>query len=141
MSGVKRIALRLVARWETLLVVGILGVGVWSASLSPFFLRRANLLDLLTPYAFIGLMAFGLAFVVIAGEIDISLISNLAVSVVCFAKIFEAGVSRPKRLRSNDRTTSKARSKRTRRSACESMRCDCKLRRLPRGKRCGIIVG
>ncbi len=93
MSGLKRIALRLVARWETLLVVGILGVGVWSASLSPFFLRRANLLDLLTPYAFIGLMAFGLAFVVIAGEIDISLISNLAVSVVCFAKIFEAGVN------------------------------------------------
>jgi len=92
-SGVKRIALRFVARWETLLVVGILGVGVLSASLSPFFLRRANLLDLLTPYAFIGLMAFGLAFVVIAGEIDISLISNLAVSVVCFAKIFDAGVN------------------------------------------------
>jgi rhamnose transport system permease protein len=92
-SGVMRQALRLLARWETLLLVGILGVGIWSASLSPFFLRRANLLDLLTPYVFIGLMALGLAFVVIAGEIDISLISNLAVSVVCFAKIFDAGVN------------------------------------------------
>jgi rhamnose transport system permease protein len=89
----KGLGARLLLRWELLLLVGIFGVGVWSASLSPFFLRRANLLDLLTPYAFIGLMAFGLAFVVIAGEIDISLISNLAVSVVCFAKIFDAGVN------------------------------------------------
>ena len=93
MSSVKRLALRLVARWETLLLVAIFGVGVWSASISPFFLKRANLLDLLTPYTFIGLMAFGLAFVVIAGEIDISVISTLAVSVVCFAKIFDAGVN------------------------------------------------
>jgi rhamnose transport system permease protein len=92
-SGLKQLTLRVVARWETLLLVAIFGVGVWSASLSPFFLHRANLLDLVTPYAFIGLMAFGLAFVVIAGEIDISLVSTLAVSVVCFAKIFEAGVN------------------------------------------------
>ena len=39
----------------------------------------ANLLDLVTPYVFIGLMAFGLTFVVIAGEIDISVVSTLAV--------------------------------------------------------------
>jgi rhamnose transport system permease protein len=93
MNGVRQLALRVVARWETLLLLAILGVGVWSASISPFFLRRVNLLDLLTPYVFIGLMAFGLAFVVIAGEIDISVISTLAVSVVCFAKIFDAGVN------------------------------------------------
>jgi rhamnose transport system permease protein len=89
----RRVALALVVRWETLLLVAIFGVGVWSSRLSPFFLHRANLLDLLTPYAFIGLMAFGLTFVVIAGEIDISVISTLAVSVVCFAQMFDAGVN------------------------------------------------
>ena len=80
-------------RWETLLVVAIVGVGIWSTTLSPFFLQRANLLDLVTPYVFIGLMAFGLTFVVIAGEIDISVASTLAVSVVSFAQIYDHGVN------------------------------------------------
>jgi len=93
---VKRVLLmagRLLARWETLLVIAIIGVGIWSTTLSPFFLLRANLLDLLTPYAFIGLMAFGLAFVVIAGEIDISVASILAVSVVCFSQLYDKGLN------------------------------------------------
>jgi rhamnose transport system permease protein len=84
---------RLLARWEVLLVIAIIGVGIWSTTLSPFFFVRANLLDLLTPYAFIGLMAFGLAFVVIAGEIDISVASILAVSVVCFSQFYDAGLN------------------------------------------------
>jgi rhamnose transport system permease protein len=89
----RAIALRLLVRWETLLVVAIVGAGIWSTTLSPFFLKRPNLLDLLTPYIFIGLMAFGLTFVVVAGEIDISIVSNMAVSVVCFAQLFDAGVN------------------------------------------------
>ncbi len=93
MKAAQAIAVRLLARWETLLVVAIVGAGIWSTTLSPFFLQRANLLDLLTPYIFIGLMAFGLAFVVIAGEIDISIVSNMAASVVCFAQLYAAGVN------------------------------------------------
>src|SRR3954471_17809416 len=93
MSSVGRLAARLLVRWETLLVVAIVAVGIWSWTLSPFFLHRANLLDLVTPYIFIGLMAFGLTFVVVAGEIDISVASMLAVSVCCFAQIFAAGVN------------------------------------------------
>jgi rhamnose transport system permease protein len=84
---------RVVARWETLLVAGIIGAGIWSTTLSPFFLKRANVLDLTSPYIFVGLMAFGLTFVVIAGEIDISVASALAVSVVSFAQIWQAGVN------------------------------------------------
>jgi rhamnose transport system permease protein len=84
---------RLLARWEVLLIIAIIGVGIWSTTLSPFFLVRANLLDLLTPYAFIGLMALGLTFVVIAGEIDISVTSILAVSVVCFSQLYDAGLN------------------------------------------------
>jgi rhamnose transport system permease protein len=80
-------------RWEALLLVAIIGVGIWSATLSPFFFTRLNLLDLVTPYVFIGLLAFGLTFVVIAGEIDISVVSILAVSVVTFAQLFDHGVN------------------------------------------------
>jgi rhamnose transport system permease protein len=93
MRSVRHVAGRLLARWETLLVVAIVGVGIWSATLSPFFLQRANLLDLVTPYIYIGLMAFGLTFVVVAGEIDISVVSTLSVSVVCFAQLFGAGAN------------------------------------------------
>lgn len=93
MTTVLRLATRLVARWETLLVALIVAAGIWSTTLSSFFLQRSNLLDLLSPYIFVGLMALGLSFVVIAGEIDISVVSTLAVSVVCFARIWDAGVN------------------------------------------------
>jgi rhamnose transport system permease protein len=82
-----------VARWEALLVVLIVGASIWSWTLSSFFLRRANLLDLATPYIFIGLLAFGLTFVVVAGEIDISVASTMTVSAVCIGQIWQAGVS------------------------------------------------
>jgi rhamnose transport system permease protein len=82
-----------VARWEALLVLLIIGGGIWSSRLSDVFLQRANLLDIATPYIFIGLLAFGLTFVVVAGEIDISVASTMAVSAVSFARIWEAGVN------------------------------------------------
>ena len=91
--SVGRAIARALARWESLLVVLILAAGIWSSTLSPFFLHSANLLDLLTPYAFMGVIAFGLTFVVIAGEIDISVISTMAVSAVCFAQIWHAGAN------------------------------------------------
>jgi rhamnose transport system permease protein len=82
-----------VARWEALLIVLIVGGGIWSWTLSSFFLRRANLLDLATPYIFIGLLAFGLTFVVVAGEIDISVASSMAVAAVAAAQVWHAGAS------------------------------------------------
>jgi rhamnose transport system permease protein len=88
-----RLAWKAVARWEALLVLLILGAGIWSWTLSSFFLRRANLLDLLTPYVFIGLLALGLTFVVIAGEIDISVASTMTVSAICFAETWHAGIN------------------------------------------------
>lgn len=93
MSAVGRTAFRAVARWEALLVLLIIGGGIWSSRLSDVFLQRANLLDIVTPYIFIGLLAFGLTFVVVAGEIDISVASTMAVSAVSFARIWEAGVN------------------------------------------------
>jgi rhamnose transport system permease protein len=84
---------RTIARWESLLVILIVAGGVWSWTLSSYFLVRANILDLATPYAFIGLMAFGLTFVVIAGEIDISIASTMTVSAVAFAQLWNDGLN------------------------------------------------
>jgi rhamnose transport system permease protein len=93
MSAVGRLTWRAVRRWEALLVVLIVAVGYWSTTLSPFFLTRINLLDLTTPYIFIGLLALGLTFVVVAGEIDISVASTMAVSAVSFAEIYQGGTN------------------------------------------------
>jgi rhamnose transport system permease protein len=89
----KRASAALLLRWETVLVLLIIAVGLWCRSLSPLFLTKLNLLDLATPYIFVGLMALGLTFVVIAAEIDISVASILAVSVVVIGQIYEAGTS------------------------------------------------
>lgn len=93
MKPAGRLLLRTLARWEAVLVVLAVVVGAWSASLSPLFLTRANLLDLATPYIFVGLMALGLTFVVIAGEIDISVASTLAVSVVVLGQLYQGGAN------------------------------------------------
>jgi rhamnose transport system permease protein len=87
------VAWKAVGRWEALLVLLIVAGGIWSWTLSSFFLRRANLLDIATPYVFIGLLAFGLTFVVVAGEIDISVASMMTVSAICCAEIWSAGVN------------------------------------------------
>jgi rhamnose transport system permease protein len=93
MTAAGRLAWRVVARWEALLILLIFGGGIWSWTLSSFFLNRANLLDLATPYIFIGVLAFGLTFVVVAGEIDISVASTMAVSAATTAQIWHAGAS------------------------------------------------
>jgi rhamnose transport system permease protein len=93
MRTAARLVWKAVGRWEAFLVVLILGAGVWSWTLSSFFLRRANLLDIATPYVFIGLLALGLAFVVVAGEIDISVASIMTVAAVSCAQIWSAGVN------------------------------------------------
>jgi rhamnose transport system permease protein len=93
MSSLGRGVWRVGARWDGILVVLIIAAGVWSTTLSSFFLQRANLLDLLTPYIFLGLLAFGLTFVVIAGEIDISVVSTMAVAAASFAQLWQAGIN------------------------------------------------
>jgi rhamnose transport system permease protein len=93
LSAVGRVFAGLLLRWEAVLVLLILLAGFWSSTLSELFLTRANLLDLTTPYIFVGLMALGLTLVVVAGEIDISLASILAVSVVVLGQVFEAGAN------------------------------------------------
>ncbi len=74
------------------LILLILLAGSWSSSLSPYFLNVENLFDLTKLYVATGLVALGLALVIIIGEIDIAVPSTLALSSVVFALLWEMGI-------------------------------------------------
>jgi rhamnose transport system permease protein len=78
-------------RWELILVALILVAGVWSATLSPYFLDPVTLLRSAESFVVIAVMAFGLYPIIVQGEIDISLPSTLAVSSVVLAELSIAG--------------------------------------------------
>lgn len=84
---------RLWLRWELLLIALLIGTTIWCATLSPVFFHLFNLLNLPLPIIYIGLMALGLMPVIVAGDIDISVTSTLAVSAVTCAQLWQSGVN------------------------------------------------
>jgi rhamnose transport system permease protein len=68
--------------WELLLVGLIIGAGTVNSLISPFYLDLNQILNGLKYIMVPGLIALGLAVVVIQGEIDISLPSTVAVGTV-----------------------------------------------------------
>jgi rhamnose transport system permease protein len=68
------------------LVVLTLAAGAWSATLSPYYLSVDQILYSTRQFVYPGILAVGLAVVVILGEIDISLASTLAFGTVLFSK-------------------------------------------------------
>ncbi|ACI52348.1 Monosaccharide-transporting ATPase [Gluconacetobacter diazotrophicus PA1 5] len=79
--------------WEACLVALILMAGAWSAYLSPYYLDIGQILDSGRQFIIPGLLAFGLLPIVLTGEIDISLASNLAIGAVLLGHLSAAGVS------------------------------------------------
>ncbi len=53
-------------------VLGLLAIGILFAATTPLFLTAANIGNLMSQASYIGLMALGLVFVLILGEIDLS---------------------------------------------------------------------
>ena len=76
-----------------MLIVLIFGAGAWSATLSPYFLTASNLASLTGAYVPTGILALGLLLVIVAGEIDISFVSNMVLSAICFGLLWQAGVN------------------------------------------------
>ena len=68
-----------------------LAAGVWSAYLSPYYLSLDQIAYSTRQFVFPGILAVGLAVVVILGEIDISLASTLAFGAVLFSKFSAFG--------------------------------------------------
>lgn len=80
-------------RWEWLLVLLIIIGCLVSTSISPHFLDVDNLFDMTFHFMEKSLVALAMAFIIISGNIDLSVASNLAMSAVIMATTFQSGLN------------------------------------------------
>lgn len=78
-------------QWEWLLVLILIGILIMNASLSPYFTGTA-ILDATANFMDKGFMVFAMVFVILLGEIDISVASTVALSSVLMAVAYNAGL-------------------------------------------------
>ncbi|MCX7024802.1 MAG: ABC transporter permease [Spirochaetes bacterium] len=86
---------RFFLRWEWLLVLIFLGVNVVNSSLSEYYLNLDTFLG--TPMSFLdkAFLVLPMTFVIILGNIDISVASNVALSAVVMATSYNLGLPMP----------------------------------------------
>jgi len=77
---------------EVALVLVILVIGALVAFQVPTFLSPANLINLLLAMVTIGIVALGQGFVIMAGELDLSVAATIAFSAACAAALMRDGV-------------------------------------------------
>jgi ribose transport system permease protein len=86
--------MRRLLAYRTAGVIGalvLLTIG-WSLA-SPFFLKPGNLLDVTRQMSVLGLMAIGVTFVMISGQIDLSIGSTYGITAMVFAWLVSHGTS------------------------------------------------
>src|SRR5690349_11784901 len=82
-------------KWETALVFILVIVVVANSLLSPYFLDPVNLLDTTFNYVEKAVIALAMTFVIIAGDIDISVASIVALCSVAMGAAAQAGTDAP----------------------------------------------
>ena len=82
----------LFARWETLLVVALVGLIVVGNGLSPFFLSVANFSNLIAALMEVAIMALPMTLIIVAGEIDLSVESMAGLASAILGFLWAAGV-------------------------------------------------
>jgi rhamnose transport system permease protein len=80
-------------RWEWILVLLIIAAVILNASISPYFLKTQNLFDMTFNFMERGLMTLPMTFIIITGNIDLSVASTLAMTSGVMARLFQAGMS------------------------------------------------
>jgi rhamnose transport system permease protein len=78
-------------RWEWLLVALIVVVTIVNTRLSPFFLNGNNLLRTTSDFMEIGIMMLPMVFIIITGNIDLSIASTLGLSASLMGWLFMGG--------------------------------------------------
>jgi ribose/xylose/arabinose/galactoside ABC-type transport system permease subunit len=81
--------------WADLLFVPVVTVGLvaYFASTSPYFLTGLNITNIFVQGSVLAIVAFGVTFVILAGELDLSVGSGVAlVSVVCGFAMRDIGI-------------------------------------------------
>jgi rhamnose transport system permease protein len=82
---------QLFLRWEALLVVLIIVVTIANIRLSPFFLNGNNLLRTTSDFMEIGIMMLPMVFIIITGNIDLSVASTLGLSASLMGWLYMGG--------------------------------------------------
>jgi rhamnose transport system permease protein len=82
----------LLARWETLLLVALIGLIVVGNALSPFFLTAGNFSNLIAALMEVAIMALPMTLIIIAGEIDLSVESMAGLASALLGFLWAAGV-------------------------------------------------
>jgi rhamnose transport system permease protein len=83
---------RLLARWETLLVIAVLGLVVLGMALSPVFLTPGNFTNLIAALMEVAIMALPMTLIIVAGEIDLSVESMAGLASAILGFLWAAGV-------------------------------------------------
>lgn len=78
-------------RWEWLLVMLLMAAFMVNALLSPHFLDTQNLFDMTFNFMEKSIIALPMVFIIISGNIDLSVASTLAMSAVLMATRYQAG--------------------------------------------------
>ncbi|RME70692.1 MAG: ABC transporter permease, partial [Chloroflexi bacterium] len=80
-------------RWEWLLVLLVVVVSIANSLLSPYFLSLSNLLRTASDFMEMGLMMLPMAYIIITGNIDLSVASTLAMCASFMGWLFNNGVN------------------------------------------------
>jgi rhamnose transport system permease protein len=83
---------RALARWETLLLVALIGLIVLGNALSPFFLTAQNFSNLIAALMEVAIMALPMTLIIIIGEIDLSVESMAGLASAILGFLWAAGV-------------------------------------------------
>lgn len=86
---------RALRSWETILLVVLLAVILVNSFLSPFFLDPWNLSDASFNFTEKALIAFAMALLIVAGDIDLSVASIIALSSTAMGLAMTAGATVP----------------------------------------------
>ncbi|HKP53964.1 MAG TPA: ABC transporter permease [Chloroflexia bacterium] len=82
---------RIFLRWEWLLVVLIVAVSAFNTWRSPYFLDASNLLRTTSDFMEIGIMMLPMVFIIITGNIDLSIASTLGLSASLMGWLYMGG--------------------------------------------------
>ncbi len=83
----------IVDRWEYVLAFLLVLVVVLFSLVCPYFLSINNLFYMTLNFTEMGLIALPMAFIIITGNIDLSVASNMAMSAAVLALTYQAGIS------------------------------------------------
>ena len=80
----------LIVRWEFLLVLIFLGVNVMNSCLSPYYLDAYNLFTNINGFLVKGIIALPMAFILLLGDIDLSVGGNVCLSATVLGIVYNA---------------------------------------------------